>query len=211
MKKTFVIIAIITLLGLVGGGIACVNTVIYQIDMTIYKNDNVNLNEIRALPGTTSLRISHSDYVLKILDERSKVIDTFHLPVSFTIPTSPPIKTNEAVISIALPCYDSWKSLEIYHREKLIFREKNIKLCNLNGVCDRGENYRNCYLDCPLSTKLTEEKEFENYLPYLLALFIIIPLTFLIYRKLEAKRIEKEREEFKIWKLKRELEKIKRD
>lgn len=96
-----------------------------------------------------------------------------------------------------------------------------------DNVCSGLENYMNCPQDCPkpletLETTTTvvvttttlpleKPKDLKDYLLYIAILFTIILLAFLIYRKLEARKLEREKEEFRIWKLKRELEKRKWD
>lgn len=94
----------------------------------------------------------------------------------------------------------------------------DIEICNSNEICEPeiGENYQNCPQDCPkpletletttaavvttTTLPLEKPKDLGDYLPYLLALFIIILLTFLIHRRQQGiKRRLKGEEKLRGW------------
>ncbi len=100
-------------------------------------------------------------------------------------------------------------------------------VCNHDGACETGiENFKNCPSDCPSGSKdgycdgITDGRcdpdcakgedpdcnktDVLSYLPYIgVGVLLIAVIVFLGYKKGEARKIEKEKEEFEKWKQER--------
>jgi putative hemolysin len=66
-------------------------------------------------------------------------------------------------------------------------------LCG-NGVCDPAENFDSCPQDC------SKPAGPADYLPYIVIIAVLLVLLFVVKKKLDEKKIAKEKAEFEKWK-----------
>ena len=63
-----------------------------------------------------------------------------------------------------------------------------------NSVCDPSENFDSCSKDCSKPTGPVD------YLPYIVIIVVLLVIIFVVKRKLDEKKIAKEKAEFEKWK-----------
>jgi len=125
---------------------------VYQIQMTVFRDDKAKLNEISAFNSTVSaFPSSDTGYSIKILSHTGRTLFNEHLGISFILIVDPVgvIERNETTITVKVPYFSQAKSIAVYHSEKKILDiDLSKQLCNNNSVCDLGENAYNCKNDC---------------------------------------------------------------
>jgi hypothetical protein len=185
------IVVMLSWLLLVSSALAQANVLqtVYQIRATVYKNDDVKLNEITSFNSTISSFPSLSTgYYIKVISSDGKILFNENLGVSFITILDPVgvINKNETSITAKVPYYPNAQSISIYHNEKKILDiDLSKQLCNNNSICEPGENKFNCNHDCKLvQTPLT----FSSYYVYILIVaFILLAILIFNYIRLRKK------------------------
>jgi hypothetical protein len=124
---------------------------VYNIEIEIFKNETVKINQIKAIVGKLSDFPSlPTGYTIQ-LHSPSKTLWKANLPVKFYINLEGAgrMDLEKAVISMNIPYFSDAKAIAIYHGEKQIasFELKDF-VCNKNNICELGENAVNCQEDC---------------------------------------------------------------
>jgi hypothetical protein len=203
--------------------------------LLIYKDDRVEEKAVYLSDGRpTESYGKQGDYVLRILDSTGGEIWKQDLTISFMSDDDfggqdIPIRFNQnSALSYKIPYLKGMKMLELLHSGKKIF-SKEIVDCDGNGKCQGTETRESCPVDCPITqidhicTKEKDgacdpdcgedvdpdcaKKEESGYVNYLLFAFpiILLAVAFIFYRKKQAQKIIKQREEFIKWKEEQEL------
>jgi len=160
---------------------------VYQIQMTVFRDDKAKLNEISAFNSTVSaFPSSDTGYSIKILSHTGRTLFNEHLGISFILIVDPVgvIERNETTITVKVPYFSQAKSIAIYHSEKKILDiDLSKDLCNRNSICDIGENEANCPEDCKKAVSTGS----SLYLYILVIASVFLVILILNYIRLKRK------------------------
>jgi len=123
---------------------------VYEVSITIDKQDNAVLEEINVRSGQDSERGDAGDYNLEFLTEGGEVVWSRFYDVSFWLSSNRPIPIDESGIGDSIPYQPSASHLRLSHLGKVILDEDISYLqCDNNSVCGEHENAAFCLSDCP--------------------------------------------------------------
>jgi hypothetical protein len=140
---------------------------IYKEDTGVLKNISVDIGLISSFPSY------QTDYSVKILDPKDKILFDRNIDVSFDVFLEPlkVIEMDKTLIHLRLPYSERANTIRFYHDDKIILEVAlSDFICDNNFICEQGENEYNCPQDC---------KE-EKRIPLSLFVLIVVLLTFLI-------------------------------
>ena len=171
------------------------STVIY-INMDVYKNDEVIINDLKLVDGTESnLFGTEEGFSLKVIDLGGKILFETELPVGFhkqisTVDGDEIIDTNQTNLRIRLPYFAEAQYVDLYHKGEMIKRiSLSDYLCNNNNICEDFENPQNCPSDCRAGPR-KEDSSVMLAAGILLIVIGIASLYFLKKRRGEARESE---------------------
>ncbi len=168
MKKEILVLAIFLIPTILAEDVR-----VYNLNMEIFKNNTVEINQIRVIAGKVSdFPALYTGYKIKILSP-SKILWEANLPVRFYINLEEAgrIDLDKVMINTNIPYFSDANAIAVYYRDEKIAEVKlEDFICNKNNICDFGESSINCPSDCGNKKSI-----------YLLSIFIILTLTILIY------------------------------
>jgi hypothetical protein len=204
---------------------ASAEKVIY-VNLMVQQNDSVVEDYVIITDGrATHYQQLDGDYAIEVRGLDRNVIWRQGVVVTFEDERG---YYSTSYFSYKIPYQETMKTFVMLHGKKEIYL-KDIAECNQNRVCDGVETHFSCPSDCPLnqSDHLCNKekdgacdpdcgedvdpdcgkKEESGYVKYLLFAFpiILLAVAFIFYRKKQAQKIKKAREEFIRWKEEQEL------
>ncbi len=162
---------------------------VYSLGLIIYKNDTVvlkYLDVIDSIPGDFPSSVTGYYIVVSSLQ---KELFRDKLGVFFTILTEPlgVLSTNVTSINVRVPYFPEAKFITIYKGEEKIFEiDLSKEVCNLNHVCEKGENVVNCPEDCVSTTTIIFQPKKQQFHLYIAILIIIIAILILLIYKIKV-------------------------
>lgn len=225
-KSIFVGLVLIILLNL--NTIETTANEIYVLDLN-YDKGNINLIDVSVKQGyAPDRRIQPEDgYRCDVVSFSNTVLYSFKFEIPRILMTPPPLPGEEprgpiyldnVNFTLLIPYFENGKSINIYDPSNFLVLSVDVsqfaKLCG-NGICDYGENYKNCPQDCPSGGDdgycdglkdgicdpnckadedkdcIKEEKDF-SYIFYMLGILILFGTIFLIYKIKKAQKIKEE-------------------
>jgi len=125
---------------------------IFEIDLTFYKNNTVEVNDITAKLGYP-LQSNPGKYSVELIS-KGNTLTIVDLPIVFMILSDPPRLIDTIHKTISLDYFPEAEYLVVKNEGKEILRY-NIadKLCNSNKLCNEMETFYSCPKDCPLGSK----------------------------------------------------------
>jgi hypothetical protein len=190
---------------------ACAERIL-SISFTIDRNESVQLISLKATEGKSTIYIPRGSYSLIITgQDNESVLLQEDMDIIFED------GINETMVFLREPYDPDMRRLFLYKNSRQIFYS-DIAFCDRNGVCDYYENSMTCPSDCPAGKNdsnntsglfAPDKKEDFPYASIVLLAFIVVLMivAFMFYRKKQAQKIIKEREDFIRWK--EEQEKLK--
>jgi hypothetical protein len=187
---------------------ACAERIL-SISFTADRNGSVELKTLKASEGKSTIYVAPGDYSLVITGEDNRsVLLQESLDITFEN------GQNQSVVFLREPYDPDMRRLFLYKDSKQIFYS-DIAFCNRNGVCDYYENSMTCPSDCPAGKNdsstsglfAPDKKEDSQNMGCVLLVFIVVLMiaAFIFYRKKQAQKIAKQREEFIRWKEEQEF------
>ena len=151
---------------------------IYNLQMEIFKDDSVILQDFNLDEGTISTFPQiPKDYSIKILEKKGNVLFKKDIEVSFILNLEPikSIQLNSTIIHLRLPYFENAEKITINHGNKEIFSiDVSEKICNNNSLCELEENKYNCPGDC------LKEKQISWVLFGLIVAILTMGIVFLL-------------------------------
>jgi hypothetical protein len=150
VKKYAIIVAILLLIPLIYADAPA--NLVYKMNFDIYKNDTVVLRSFDVLEGNVShFPSSPKTYGVSVFSGPQELFSE-GMEISFYVMLDPPITDFSLIkqnVEIRLPYYRTADEIKIYHFESEISSvDLKEQICNMDGICDLGENDYNCKADC---------------------------------------------------------------
>jgi len=123
-----------------------------EIELTVYKNDSVVLEELRIVRGGDSPYSSAGGYRLEILDGNGEKLFEDSYNLRFMMFSDPPEMMDFSTLYLKPEYTPEMKTIKLYHDEREIFSQE-INLCDNDGVCNEHETFLSCPSDCPLDER----------------------------------------------------------
>ena len=145
-RKVYLFFIILSLIPLVHAS----ETILF-IQLEVYKNDTVILNNLKVMNGQPTPYIISGDYRLQLLNADKKVFIEKFIKINFLLMTEPPIPLNSSPLHLRVIYDPAMIYLRLLRNETEIFF-KEINTCNENDLCESLESYLSCPSDCPLDS-----------------------------------------------------------
>jgi hypothetical protein len=165
---------------------ACAEKVL-SVFFVVHANDSVELKQAKVIDGKTSSQIQAGNYGIEVKDmDNKKTLYAESLKLGFITDEEQPKAMNYTLVTLRIPYNSEMGYLHIYKGGKRIFSQR------IFGKND-SEN-------TPVS--VMAKKEDAGYASYFLVPFFILSMAavIMLYRKKQAQKIKKEREDFLRWK-----------
>lgn len=147
MKKTCLAFFVLVLACLAS---AAVPQKVFEIDLTISKNNTAELSSIKTAKGFPTESDAQGNYLLKIFDAEGKELSSARFIVYF-FSGEPFTATDTSFAKIFLP-FDSNADSMVLEKDSKELLEIGLKelVCNSNAKCEENETFLSCPKDCSL-------------------------------------------------------------